>query len=29
MSGACALQFTLGRELRPRDASVEICDVIS
>ena len=29
MSGACALQFTLGRELRPGDASVEVCDVIS
>jgi len=29
MSGPCALQFILGRELRPRDAPVEVCDVIS
>jgi hypothetical protein len=27
MSGPCALQFM--RELRPRDAPVEVCDVIS
>jgi len=29
MSGPCALQFILGRELRPRGATVEVCDVIS